>query len=206
MRQSLRCVLPVGPALSADRPRPTADRSPPMAADRDLLFGLLGLQNGLIDQGALVAAFQAWTLDKARPLADHLVARGDLDTDDRSVVAALVARHLKKHGGDVAGSLAALPGVPSMRRSLVGLGDPEFEDALATMAPEPADRSRVTLADTDPDGDVTLTPAAIVPLYGFAGRYELLGEIARGGMGAVLKARDPGLGRDLALKVLLDRH
>ena len=35
-----------------------------MAADRDLLFGLLALQNGLIDQGQLVAAFQAWTRDK----------------------------------------------------------------------------------------------------------------------------------------------
>jgi eukaryotic-like serine/threonine-protein kinase len=33
------------------------------AADRHLLFGLLALQNGLIDQGQLVAAFQAWTRD-----------------------------------------------------------------------------------------------------------------------------------------------
>ena len=37
------------------------------AADHDLLFGLLALQNGLIDQGQLVA-FQAWTRDKVRPL------------------------------------------------------------------------------------------------------------------------------------------
>ena len=70
------------------------------AADRHLLFGLLALQIGLIDQGALVAAFQAWTRDKARSLADHLIGRGDLDADDRSAVDALVARHIKKHGDD----------------------------------------------------------------------------------------------------------
>ena len=51
------------------------------AADRHLLFGMLALQSGLVDQGALVAAFQAWTRDKARSLADQLVARGDLDAD-----------------------------------------------------------------------------------------------------------------------------
>jgi tetratricopeptide (TPR) repeat protein len=32
--------------------------------------------------------------------------------------------------------------------------------------------------------------------------YQLLGEIARGGMGVILKGRDPDLGRDLAIKVL----
>ena len=37
-------------------------------------------------------------------------------------------------------------------------------------------------------------------------RYQLQGEIARGGMGAILKGRDVDLGRDLAVKVLLDEH
>ena len=37
-------------------------------------------------------------------------------------------------------------------------------------------------------------------------RYQIQGEIAQGGMGAVLKGRDVDLGRDLAIKVLLDRH
>jgi len=33
-------------------------------------------------------------------------------------------------------------------------------------------------------------------------RYRIDGEIARGGMGAILKGHDPDLGRDVALKVL----
>ena len=39
-----------------------------------------------------------------------------------------------------------------------------------------------------------------------AGRYQVFGEIARGGMGAVLRGRDPDLGREVAVKVLRDEH
>ena len=45
-----------------------------------------------------------------------------------------------------------------------------------------------------------------VPKLDDASRYQLQGEIARGGMGAIIKGRDPDLGRDLAIKVLLDSH
>jgi hypothetical protein len=49
--------------------------SPAPDPSRDLLFGLLALQVGLIDQGQLVAAFQAWTLDRSRSLAAESIAR-----------------------------------------------------------------------------------------------------------------------------------
>src|SRR5947207_3032289 len=39
-----------------------------------------------------------------------------------------------------------------------------------------------------------------------ADRYELHGELGRGGMGCVLRGFDRHLGRELAVKVLLDRH
>src|SRR5690349_50279 len=45
-----------------------------------------------------------------------------------------------------------------------------------------------------------------MPPAGQAGdRYQLQGEIARGGMGAILRGRDVDLGRDLAVKVLLEK-
>ena len=85
-----------------------------VSAEKNLLFGLVALQNGLINQGQLVAAFQAWTLDKARGLAEHLVGCGDLDTNDRAAVEALVEQRLKKHGGDHELSLASIAaGMPS---------------------------------------------------------------------------------------------
>ena len=64
-------------------------------------------------------------------LADHLVARGDLDADDRAAVEALVALHLKKHGGDAEQSLAAIPAGRSTRESLAGSATPTSTATLA---------------------------------------------------------------------------
>ncbi len=69
---------------------------------------------------------------------------------------------------------------------------------------------RVLLPDTATDdaGVGIIKPSSDeMPEPGERGvRYQLFGEIARGGMGAVLKGRDPDLGRDLAVKVLLESH
>ena len=106
----------------------------PVNAEHDLLFGLLALQNGLIHQGQLVAAFQAWTRDKDRALAEHLAARGDLNPDQRAGVEAMVGLHLKKHGGDAEKSLAVIPAGRSTRESLAALGDPDIEHPLTQLA------------------------------------------------------------------------
>jgi tetratricopeptide (TPR) repeat protein len=49
-------------------------------------------------------------------------------------------------------------------------------------------------------------PPIVVPRPASEGRYQIAGEIARGGMGLVLKGRDADLGRDVAIKVLRDDH
>ena len=84
-------------------------------ADGHLLFGLIALQNGLIQQQQLVAAFHNWTIDKRRALADHLVALGHLDPARCAVIEAMAALHREAHGGDACKSLASIPAAPSTR-------------------------------------------------------------------------------------------
>jgi serine/threonine-protein kinase len=168
-----------------------------VAAEKDLLFGLLALQIGLIDQAKLVAAFQAWTLDKDRGLAEHLVGRGDLDADDRSAVEALVARHLKKHGGEVERSLAAIPAGRSTRESLARIGDPAVDGTLARLG------SASTYEEDYPDRTATY-PVGSATSDGQ--RFRILRPHARGGLGAVFVALDTELHREVALKQLLDHH
>ncbi len=165
----------------------------------DLLFGLLALQNGLIDQGALFAAFAAWTRGKGRPLAEHLVGRGDLDVEQRGLLEGLVAQHLKNHGGDAETSLAAMPAGRSVREKLAHLGDADINATLAFIV------SSVDEPTGAPDPDRTAS-YAVGPATSYGQRFRLLRPYARGGLGTISVALDNELHREVALKEILDTH
>ena len=61
-------------------------------------------------------------------------------------------------------------------------------------------------ADAAAAGAIRPVPREPSDSPGEAGRYQIAGEVARGGMGAIFAGRDVDLGRDLAIKVILDEH
>lgn len=60
--------------------------------DLNVLFGVLAVQAGLVDAGRFARAWAEWAAAPERPLADVLVERGLLTTEDRSLVNRLLAR------------------------------------------------------------------------------------------------------------------
>jgi len=183
-------------------------------ADRNLLFGILAVQNGLIEQSDLIGALQSCSRERSSPIDQVLVERGALSEEDRSLIEGLLRRHVAKHGGSAENSVAAFPApgaiADRLRRALPL--DREMEASLARFAvdvqTEQSTPSALTIGfgSSLPDEEAGDWSLSLGQTSSEGGRFRLIRRHARGGIGMVFVALDSELHREVALKQMLPQH
>ena len=160
--------------------------------------GTLALSAGEAEEiDRLCDRFEAAWRAGGRPRFEDQLPAGDVRFR-AALQAELIAVELewRRRGGDA----RAHGGAGERAAETIDVG-PAGRGVLETLSASVGAVPHVLLRDTDGGPEPPLhRPAGGQPGQGT--RFRIDGEIARGGMGAILKGRDPDLGRDVALKVL----
>ncbi|QDU88002.1 Serine/threonine-protein kinase PknD [Pirellulimonas nuda] len=162
---------------------------------RGQLFVELAVRCGLID-AATASGVRSGVGDGGDSAADWLVDRGSLSANAAAALHRLVECHIESAGGSVDVALAAIAAAASPAPAAPSTA-PDMD--TATVGPNPA---HDPLRTQPPAAAAVSRPAASEsPL-----RFRRIRAHAQGGLGRVSLAEDRELGREVALKELLDHH
>ena len=106
------------------------------SSDRNLLLGILALQNDLVTRDQLIEALHAWAVAKDQPLGRILVERGGLDQEHCRLLEQLLDAHVQRHGS-VEQSLAACEPTSSVRSALEHVADTDVRATLSMLQQPP---------------------------------------------------------------------
>ena len=121
---------------------------------RQLLFGLLAFQNGMIDRTQLLNAVSAWMSDKNVSIDEWLVTNDIVTATNREAIQRIVDQHIERFGSDLSKSFAEeSDDTASLRRELEQLSaaeapatdapatDAEAKHALTVLSANPASKN-----------------------------------------------------------------
>lgn len=158
-----------------------------MDRDRSLLFSLFAVQLAGLEPSSIIEAGGPLPVDSVS-LGQRLLARQLLNEHERVLIERLTDEAIRAHGGS---SSSALDSFGGTRRLFELFGDLENVNAFDEAVTLP-----LSFCGTAPD---TVDEAA----EEVAGRYMPIAQYARGGMGRILLVYDKHMGRNVALKELL---
>lgn len=191
------------------------------ASDRNLLYGLHALQNGLISDVQLIAALKMWSFSKEVPLGEILVQLGSLTDDLRLRLDRMVTDHIALFDGDAGRSLALLSSVDGIaqaigrevededvNRSLATISVRQIspKSVFATQSYSPAQAVQNLVSPNESGGKQNTTSHPPSRAKGDINRFQILQEHATGGLGRVSIALDSELNRRVALKEIRPEH
>jgi tetratricopeptide (TPR) repeat protein/tRNA A-37 threonylcarbamoyl transferase component Bud32 len=154
-------------------------------ADRDLLFGVLAVQAGLIDCQQLAKGYHLWSSQRDSSLAEVMVEEGWLTAEDKQHLDHVLERAMEKRAGNAAVTVANVAD-QKVKDVLSSFNDPTISKVLATQSTLDRKGEQSTAAP-EPEHRERYTP---IRLH------------AKGGIGQVWLVHDRILGREVALKEL----
>ncbi|HPO13283.1 MAG TPA: protein kinase [Candidatus Hydrogenedentes bacterium] len=155
----------------------------------DLLFGLLAAQFKGLSIETMSPAVSAWEKAPHIPLWQHCIETSILGPDDVRFVDRLAEALIHQHG--------------SADQALETFGGPAYALELLGIAGKTQEETTAPITKQAPPGFFEQLERRYEGLPRIPGRYTLVKEHARGGMGRVLVVHDERLDRQVAMKELL---